>query len=253
MSDSRPSIQPRPYEPVRLPLGAVRILTEPFEAVQEFGRQVLALAGILLILGGSGTGKTYAADTLCAGLGVPVVKLHLSSRARGFEVLRALLEELGLPSTSTGRLLLKEARDALEDRRLVIYVDEAHQLNAEALQQIRYLFDQRGAKFALVMTAITFKDRYASTPELATRITRQVDFGPMKGAELLRSLKGHHPILAATEDRVLRHLDRHTCRGVWRLWETVLVAAAGYGATAATGITDDVAGKVLGAVPPAQP
>jgi hypothetical protein len=72
----------------------------------------------------------------------------------------------------------------------------------------------------------------------------------LTGAQLLKALRDHHPILAATDDEVLRHLDRYACRGVWRRWENVLVAAAGYGATATTGITDDVAGKVLGAVPP---
>lgn len=251
MKHTSTTIEARPYEPVRLPIGATPVLTELFEAVQEFGRQVLALAGILLILGPSGTGKTYAADTLCSSLEVPIVKLHLGSRARGFEVLRTLLEQLGLPSTSTGRLLLQEAREALHDRRLVIYVDEAHQLNAEALQQIRYLFDQRGTRFALVMTAVDFNSAYASTPELATRITRQVDFGPMKGAALLASLKDHHPILRATDDEVLRHLDRFAGMGTWRRWETVLVAAAGYGATPDTGITDEIASQVLGAVPPA--
>ena len=252
MNHSTTTVEAQPYAPVNLPLGATRILTEPFQAVQEFGRQVLALGGILLILGASGTGKTYAADTLCSSLGVPVVKLHLGSRARGLEVLRALLEQLGLPSTSTGRLLLEEAREALHGRRLVIYVDEAHQLNAEALQQIRYLFDQRGARFAVVMTAVTFKGVYASTPELRTRVSRQVDFAPLRGAELLASLRGHHPILAGTHDDVLRHIDQYACRGVWRMWETVLLTAAGYGATATTGITDKIAAQVLGAVPPAE-
>jgi len=251
MTSKTNSIQPRSYEPVRLPIGAVPVLTVPFEAVQAFGRQVLALAGILLILGPSGTGKTYAADTLCSILGVPVVKLHLGSRARGFDVLRTLLEQLGLPSTSTGRLLLEEAREALRDRVLVIYVDEAHNLNAEALQQIRYLFDQRDARFALVMTAVDFTTAYASTPELATRISRQVEFGRMEGAALLRALKAHHPILNATKDEVLRRVDQYPCRGVWRLWENVLISAAGYGATAETGITDEIADHVLGGVPPA--
>lgn len=251
MTSSSITIEARPFEPVRLPIGASPVPTELFESVQVFGRQVLDLAGILLILGPSGTGKTYAADTMCSNLDVPVVKLHLGSRARGFGVLRTLLEQLGLPSTSTGRLLLQEAREALHDRRVVIYVDEAHQLNAEALQQIRYLFDQRGTRFALVMTAVDFTNAYASTPELATRISRQVDFGPMKGADLLKSLRNHHPILKATDDEVLRHLDRYAGMGVWRRWETVLVAAAGYGATPATGITDEIAGRVLGAVPPA--
>lgn len=252
MKSTNPTIEAQPYEPRRLPLGAARVLTEPFEAVQRFGQQVLALAGILLIVGPSGTGKTYAADTLCSSLGVPVVKLHLGSRARGFDVLRSLLEELGLPSTSNGRLLLQEARDALIGRVLVIYVDEAHRLNAEALQQIRYLFDQHGMRFALVMTGVDFKEAFASTPELATRITRRVCFAPMKGAELVASLKRHHPILAATEDETLRHIDRYACRGVWRLWETVLVSAAGYGASATTGITDETAAQVLGGMAPAE-
>jgi DNA transposition AAA+ family ATPase len=244
-------VEAPPYEPSPLPLGATRILTEPYQAVQEFGRQVLALAGILLIVGPSGTGKTFSADSLCSTLGVPIVKLHLGAKARGHEVLRALLEQLGLPTTSNGRLLLQEAREALIGRKLVIHVDEAHRLNAEALQQIRYLFDQHGMRFALVMTAVDFKDAFASTPELATRITRQVDFAPLRGAELLASLKAHHRILAATDDEALRHLDRLACRGVWRRWENVLVTAAGYGATSSSGITDEIAARVLGAVPSA--
>lgn len=238
-----------PYEPEPLPVGADPVATEPFEAVRQFGSHILALAGIMLVVGEPGTGKTYAVDSFASSLSIPVIKLHLVQRTRGNEILRKLLEALDLPTTATSTVLLEMARDALLGRELLLYIDEAHLLNREALQQVRWLFDQRGMRFGLILTGSDFKDAFASAPELKSRIARAVRFEKLSGRALVTAVQKHHPIFAATEPALLKELDRRYCAGLWRNWKHLLIAAAGYGANAETGITREIAEGSLGALP----
>jgi DNA transposition AAA+ family ATPase len=233
------------HAPIAPRLGAAVVRTDPFELTQRFGEQVLAFAGILLLMGEPGTGKTFAATTFCRAADVPVLFLHLADTVRGHDVLRDLLEQLGLASGGGGRALLERAREALLGRRLVILVDEAHQLNREALRQLRYLFDQPGMRFALILTGSDFSKAFGLVPEFESRVARCVHFSPLKGRALIEVLREHHPIFAASDPAVLRAIDRQHCRGLWREWDHVLRDAAGYGATATDGITSDVAQAVL--------
>lgn len=216
--------------------GATTVRTTPFELTQRFGEQVLSFAGILLLQGPAGTGKTFAAKTMCSGLDVPIAFLHLADTARGHAVLRVYLDELGEPSEATGRVLLQRAREALAGRRLVVFVDEAHLLNQEALRQIRYLFDHRDAVRAR-HDGGGLHGCLRARPELESRVSRRVTFAPLMGPELLRSLTAFHPILKATDVAILTDLDRRLCKGVWRTWDMVVRDAIGYGDTASTGVT----------------
>lgn len=234
--------------PEILPAGASTVPTQPFEAVQVFGRQIISMGRIMCVTGDPGTGKTYATDCFAASLDVLVVKLHLGDRARGHEVLRALLETLGEPAGARGRLLLENARESLTGRQILIYVDEAHLLNREALRQLRWLYDQRGMRFGLVMTGVSFAEAFAKVPEFDSRVARRVHFTRLDRSTLVPSLAAMHPILAATDPDLLRSIDSRYCSGLWRHWRNVLETAVGYGATPESGLTEKIAAAVVAAI-----
>lgn len=236
--------------PRALPPGAHLVVTLAYRLVQQLGHEVLDIAGILLLWGPPGSGKTSAAAELARSVDVPVIWLHLASHAKGNEVLRKLLEGLGEETSGGGAVLLERARVGLGGRRLLVCVDEAHLLNRDALRQLRYLFDQPDAQFALVLTGADFTQAWDLAPEFESRISRHVEFGPLTGAKLLKALAEFHPVLAATEDALLKRIDRECAAGNWRSWEKVLVAAIGRGADAIVGISEAIAKAVLGVVPP---
>jgi hypothetical protein len=237
--------------PRRLVPGASIVETLSYTLVQQLGHEVLDIAGILLVWGPPGHGKTCATAELARAVAVPVVWIHLAAAAKGNEVLRALLAGLGEEISGPTAVLLERARTSLAGRRLLVCVDEANLLNREALHQLRYLFDQPNTTFALVLTGSDFTRAWGAAPELESRISRQVEFGPLAGTRLTRALASFHPVLAATEPTLLRQIDRECAGGSWRTWEKVLVAAIGRGATAADGISEAVSRAVVGTVPPA--
>lgn len=236
--------------PIILPPSAALVPTVPFRLVERLGDEVVRMAGILVAEGSPGTGKTCAVAEWCRHLEVPVIWLHLGDTAKGYEVLRALLVALGEEETGRESVLLDRARTSLADRRLLVVVDEAHLLNREALRQIRYLYDQRNAKFSLVLVGVDFRKPWDIAPELESRATRQVKFEELRGAPLRAALAAFSPVLAATDPDLLQRIDTECCRGNWRTWANVLETAIDRGATAAIGITPAVAASTLGSVPP---
>jgi hypothetical protein len=232
------------------PSGSGLCATVPFDLVQSLGRQVLDIGGILIAEGPVGTGETVAAAEFCRGLDCEVLWLLLAATTRGNDVLREILGGLREDTSGSGAVLLERARTALAGRRLVIVIDEAHQLHRDALRQIRYLFDQPTARFALILIGRDFTSTWAVAPELESRVARHVRFGQLKGARLLQALAAYHPVLRATDADLLKQINAECCGGNWRTWRNFLVAVIGMGATAGSGITRKIAAGALGAVPP---
>lgn len=238
------------YRPAPPPAGASMVPTDYYEQTIQFGRQMFAVHGSLKLEGPPGTGKTTAAIALCRALGVPVLPLHLASTAHGHEVVRGMLRTLGEDTSGVGQLLRERAATALARRPMVVFLDEAHLLNKEALQTIRWLFDQPDAKFLLLLTGVDFTRAWRICPEFPSRIARQVDFVRLAGKDLTPALARHHPVLKATPRPTLQRLDRRICKGTWRKWDQVLYFAVGYGATAETGIVDAIADAAILSIPP---
>lgn len=229
--------------------GTSAVETVHFQLVQHLCDQVLALAGILLVRGPGGSGKTYAVTYWTDRASVPVVFLHLLKRTSDTAMLRAILSKLDQPTDGTGEILGQRASGALVGRELVIFVDEANLLNLEALRTLRYLHDQKQARFALVMTGVDFGRPFAGIPEFSSRLKREVRFEPLTGSVLMTALAATHPTLAKTDRQILRAIDRQYAHGLWRHWANVLEYALTAGATPDTGITAAIARGMLGGLP----
>jgi len=230
------------------PPGAADVRTEDYQAVQAIGREILHLRGIMLVQGPPGTGKTHAALDLWRGC-PSSVWIHLAARTRGNEVLRRLLTTLGEDTSGNAHQLLERALGALEGRRILIVVDEAHLLDPVGVQHLRYLVDLAAGP-AVVLVGNDFRGVWAAAPEVRSRIKRVVQFRALEGERLTRALRARHPLLEATDPAVLDFLDRERCAGNWRAWDDVLVAALAAHAEPERGVQPELARAIAASLLP---
>jgi len=105
--------------------------------------------GFIQLTGEVGTGKTTVVRTLLSRVPHHAdVAVILNPRVTPVEFLLTICEELGLPIEEAGRASEKHMIDALnqrllsahaEGRRIIVIVDEAQNLSAETLEQVRLL------------------------------------------------------------------------------------------------------------------
>jgi len=105
--------------------------------------------GFIQLTGEVGTGKTTVVRTLLSRVPHHAdVAVILNPRVTPVEFLLTICEELGLPIEAKDRDSVKQMVDALnrrllsahaEGRRIIVIVDEAQNLSAETLEQVRLL------------------------------------------------------------------------------------------------------------------
>lgn len=214
----------------RAPLraGACLVATVPYQLTHRLLGEVMEHRGCLIVQGEGGTGKTFAVDDYFVRHKCDVVKIHLENKANGYGFLRRLVEKLGGTPWGDGEQLMEELRDAVRGRHVFVYIDEADLLNRDSLRQIRYLRDQRDLHIAFVLVGSNFREAYAKVPELWSRVTRRVPFGPLSTETLAVTLAAFHPLLASADADLLLRIDREHCHGLWRVWATVLDALVDY-------------------------
>lgn len=229
-----------------LPPGGQLIRTTSFQLVQELGLVVFKSHGMLVVEGISGAGKTVSVEYLLAQLPAECVTLHLANRARGNEVATGLAELLGARNLAPGgRAAQKALKALLQGRNVVIFVDEADRLNADGLRCLRYLWDQPGRSWCLLLVGVDFDKAFSLVPELGNRQTRYAPFDKLAGASLVKALKTLHPLFAKTDEAVLMAIDKSSCHGVLISWRILLEALLSEGADPTTGVTLEFATPVL--------
>lgn len=229
-----------------LPPGGRLIRTTPFQLVQEFGLEVFEDHGMLVVEGASGAGKTVAVEYLLSRLPTECVTLHLANLARGNEVATELAELLGAHNLAPGGKAARKAlKTLLKGRDVAIFVDEADRLNADGLRCLRYLWDQPGRTWCLILVGVDFDRAFALVPEIANRKTRYAPVDPLSGPTLIKALQTLHPLFAKTDDSVLTEIDKSTCHGLLVNWTTVLRSLLKGGADEKTGVTIEFAKPIL--------
>lgn len=229
-----------------LPVGASLILTTSFQLVQELGLVVFKSHGMLVVEGISGAGKTVSVEYLLSTLPAECVTLHLGNLARGNEVATDLAELLGARNLPPGgRAARKALKALLKGRNVVIFVDEADRLNADGLRCLRYLWDQPGRTWCLILAGCDFDRAFALVPEIANRQRRYAPFDKLSGEALIKALKTLHPLFAKTEQSVLAAIDASSCHGVLVSWTIVLEGLLEGGADPEVGFDIEFARLVL--------
>lgn len=215
---------------IRFPIGdAPKVVQTPAVAeVIEIIDFLTEMREIGAILGGAGLGKTFSVDTATAATGLPVVTLDVPPRPAPKEVTVRLLKAVcGFADVgATAYELTEELAEVMAQEPRIVIIDEAQNLTAEGLNQVRYLHDRPDADWALVFVGGQDAARSLhSQKQLESRVARWQRFEPMRGDELIRSLRSYHEIFQFAPAELLLEIDKVHAHGRWRNWARFLQTA----------------------------
>ncbi|WP_419738683.1 AAA family ATPase [Ruegeria sp.] len=182
-----------------------------------------AAGDLALIHGPSGRGKTWAAETHCAGRAQAIWLRASPTLTTLPRLLSRLGTALGAGARPTHSMEAEQAIVAgLEGRGALIVVDEAHHLRAPLLDELRCIRDMAGCGLALIGDD-TIRMTLARCPQVTGRIGMRVDLkalarddvaaiaaGPLGRKPGAREMK--HLIAAAAGPGGLHGLRRHLAR-----------------------------------------
>ncbi len=183
--------------------------------------------GFVLLTGEVGTGKTTLTRCLLDELPAEVdVAVLLNPRLDVTEFLEAICQELGIPLPEGGgnRRLVDALNRHLLDahargRRTVLIVDEAQNLSADVLEQIRLLTNLETAKTKLLQILLIgqpeLRDLIARPElrQLAQRVTARYHLEPLARDEL-RAYVAHRLAVAGARGPIF---GTRALRAVWKL------------------------------------
>ena len=196
--------------------------------------------GFVQLTGEVGTGKTTMVRSLLGQLPAHAdVALILNPRVTPEEFVLAIADELHVPLPADARTSIKATVDALNGfllaahargRRVVVIVDEAQQLAADVLEQVRLLTNLETATQKLLQIILVGQPELREVlarndlRQLAQRITGRYHLDPMSRAETAAYVRHRLQVAGATTDvftpGALRELHR-LARGVPRLVNVV--------------------------------
>ena len=172
--------------------------------------------GFIQLTGEVGTGKTTVVRTLLSR--VPhhaEVAVILNPRVSPLEFLQTICEELGIELSEEDRTSTKQMVDALnrrllgshaEGRRIIVLVDEAQNLSAEVLEQVRLLTNLETPTQKLLQIILIGQPELRELldrnelRQLAQRITARYHLQPLSREETRGYVRHRLKVAGATED-----------------------------------------------------
>ena len=193
-----------------------------------------ALAGFF---GDAGTGKTYAVESWVERYGPHYGWVTAAPTPAKKEIFEEIIFAVtGIVPTGTFVQMRRECQALLCDEKPALIVDEAQNLTVLWLRQLRDLYDRGEGRFAVFLVGGNgCPKRLKTDPMLWKRFTYKTWFAELKGAALAAALKTYHPLLAATDDRILFAIDKRAAfNGNLRDWTNFVVVATPLAARAGT-------------------
>ncbi len=183
------------------------------EALAHLLYGIEAGEGFIQVVGQVGTGKTTLCRTLLGRIGSDVEIAYIFNPSPSAEeLLAAINREFGLPTTARSRVELIEQLNRFllekraQDRRVLLVIDEAQNLEPGVLEQIRLLSNLETEREKLVQIALIGQPELeenlarADLRQLRQRITVRWTLSPFSSREVGEYLK--HRLQVAGRDRV---------------------------------------------------
>ena len=239
----------RPPTPEHLPglRDAVTIETPGLREIRVAVTHLFSDGGIILVDGNPGVGKTFGTKSVLAGLAVPVYWVDMPDTPRGKEANARIFTAVTghrPPARMTEFALTEETVDVLDGLNAVLAIDEAQNMTASALRQVRYLHDRPSTRALLVLVGPGVCRAVERVPELDSRVSRRIRVSNLNTSQMLELLPLLHPTLALTSLSILADLGE-TAKGNLRQWARVLEIARHLGVGQSQGIDAQMSKRIL--------
>jgi DNA transposition AAA+ family ATPase len=173
-----------------------------------------------VVYGPAGVGKTFAVEYASENAKISPHWFTFTKQPALTHMVKAMLEKLtGIPHRGERFKLTSDLVEVLAERPRLIVVDEAQQLNANALDYLRYLHDEPDTQFALMFVGGNGCWKTLSRhPMLLSRVYRQVRISALDDEEVMSLIPKYHPIHAHVSLETLLEVNENFASGNFRRW-----------------------------------
>ena len=209
--------------------GASTVQTDALALTTRAVADIARHRALGVIHGPAGLGKTFAVEQAVDQLGGEWAPLWLAFPSR--PTMRLVASELlaaitgshnGLDRFKITRLLKAELAGA---PRLVV-VDEAQNLNRECIEFLRHLNEDPARRGAILLVGGDgCWEVLSREPMLRSRVFRRVVFTPLPAVEVVRVIRGYHPLYSDIPAELIRFVDDYCGHGNFRNWATFTLTA----------------------------
>lgn len=200
--------------------GAKTVKTPQFALVGRCVQDTAREQAIAVVHGNAGVGKTFAVEHATERAGLDAHWFTFPRDPAITNIVKAVLEKLTeVPHRGERFKLTNDLLGVLAERPRLIVVDEAQQLNARALDYLRYLHDDARTRFGLLFVGGNGCWKTLSRyPMLLSRVYRRVSMTPLGEAELAEILPKYHKVYVGAPVDVILFVDEQFARGNFRRW-----------------------------------
>jgi DNA transposition AAA+ family ATPase len=172
------------------------------------------------VVGPAGLGKAFAIEHALESRQEDVITLTFEARPTMRLVADRMLHTLtGTPGHGTRFAMTDKLMNRLSDRRRLIVIGEAQNLNRDCFEYLRHLHDDPATRFAVVFDGGDgCWEVLAREPMLRSRIYRRVAFRSLSDGDVLALIPGYHPIYAAVDPQLLVLINDKAANGRLRSW-----------------------------------
>lgn len=180
---------------------------------------VMTVNGIAAFDGVPGTGKTTCARYVARTAQRPCAIATMPHKPAPLDLLRHTFRAVTQMDHSGTRFQMQnDLCSVLSTWNGVLIVDELQNTQADAMQELVWLYEEVQHSFALIVVGTGVLSAVARYPQLQSRIMGSVVFDALRGKDLIDAVQALDPRLAATQTSVLAQHDQAACAGLLRRW-----------------------------------
>ena len=183
--------------------------------------------GLVALIGEPGLGKTLAAGTAIAQLGLLPCYAHIPPRPKDKEFEEALLDAVTDGAYDTRNTRATERRDLAQVGRtheFVFTLDDIERAEGYGIELVRYVWDQAANRVTYVLAGNHLDRFLAANPALDSRVARYVHFSPWTVGQAKLYLPQYHDLFARATPAVIEYAFREFAHGFFRNWARLLEA-----------------------------